>query len=509
MGVLASESNYIDIALQPLRAEDHVQGDLCVPNRPGQFHIGRAESCEIRVDHPSISARHAILERREDGVLEIADLGSSNGTFLNGERVDRGAVVRGDSLRFADVEFRVISREGDRDDLGSKDDLDSRTADGDSENEELRTLNERNRKLQRELDDARLREEKIRENLNEARRIVIEKEGEIAHLSYQLKTTEGALKKAETRCEELEIVRAESITENSRLKEEQGRLEMRTQREREARDEADRAFEDLLNRLKNLASKLLDDWKDWFSDDRKCDPRSGADEIFTLVEEVARKIRGELDLIEPIWHTYGAGVEAELKDRCGRQQEELSAVESELDRRSDELRVTREDLKELHRQVDEEIRRVQAMNRSGLHLEIPQRFEAMVIPRDREQEVCRALITQVDFLSRFIENHQKGNGLRGEVAREMSILRDRLTDILSLAGVEEFQVKEGLVLAPAHRLEVQILEKKGWGVREFIEKAFQPGEVTRVLRPGYRMGTGDERVILRRVEVLIRNLEKE
>src|SRR3954468_11503693 len=54
--------------------------------RSGAIVIGRAPDAEVRVQHASVSRRHATI-RVEDGVVRIADLGSHNGTRVNGEPV--------------------------------------------------------------------------------------------------------------------------------------------------------------------------------------------------------------------------------------------------------------------------------------------------------------------------------------------------------------------------------------------------------------------------------------
>ena len=64
------------------------------------------------------------------------------------------------------------------------------------------------------------------------------------------------------------------------------------------------------------------------------------------------------------------------------------------------------------------------------------------------------------------------------------------------------------ILTLKHRKEVQILSRKGWGTRQFTEYPFQPGEVIKVIRPGYRVGEGEYAVILRKVEVLIRGVDE-
>jgi len=54
----------------------------------GGFKIGRDEGCEIHLDDPMISRRHAEVSHNE-GLWWIADLGSRNGTLVDGQRVTR------------------------------------------------------------------------------------------------------------------------------------------------------------------------------------------------------------------------------------------------------------------------------------------------------------------------------------------------------------------------------------------------------------------------------------
>src|SRR6478672_12006078 len=75
--------------------------------RDGAAHVvGRAPTSDIPVIDPTISRRHAELECR-DGIVTVRDLGSSNGTFLNGTRVETATVNVGDTVTFGKVGFKL------------------------------------------------------------------------------------------------------------------------------------------------------------------------------------------------------------------------------------------------------------------------------------------------------------------------------------------------------------------------------------------------------------------
>jgi pSer/pThr/pTyr-binding forkhead associated (FHA) protein len=61
--------------------------------------IGRSPECDIFLDDVTVSRRHAVV-RRGGGALEIEDLGSLNGTYLNRKRTDAAArLTDGDELQ--------------------------------------------------------------------------------------------------------------------------------------------------------------------------------------------------------------------------------------------------------------------------------------------------------------------------------------------------------------------------------------------------------------------------
>jgi predicted component of type VI protein secretion system len=69
--------------------------------------IGRQEDCDLRLDHKSVSKKHCVVVKT-DGLLVLRDLGSTNGTRVNGTRVRRAALLPNDRLSVANFHFRVL-----------------------------------------------------------------------------------------------------------------------------------------------------------------------------------------------------------------------------------------------------------------------------------------------------------------------------------------------------------------------------------------------------------------
>jgi adenylate cyclase len=68
--------------------------------------VGRAPTSDIPVFDPTISRRHAELVADDKG-LNVKDLGSSNGTFINGGRIEGGRASVGDTVTFGKVPFKL------------------------------------------------------------------------------------------------------------------------------------------------------------------------------------------------------------------------------------------------------------------------------------------------------------------------------------------------------------------------------------------------------------------
>ncbi|HEX2974108.1 MAG TPA: FHA domain-containing protein [Tepidisphaeraceae bacterium] len=78
----------------------------CFRTRGIWWRIGRREDCDIRIPLGEVSRKHCRLIMQGDA-LRLEDLGSSNGTFLNGQRVQESVVQPGDRLQIGPVAFTV------------------------------------------------------------------------------------------------------------------------------------------------------------------------------------------------------------------------------------------------------------------------------------------------------------------------------------------------------------------------------------------------------------------
>ena len=71
--------------------------------------MGRAVRADFIVDAPLVSRLHCRFTALPSGELEVDDLGSTNGTFVNGRRVKRARLQAGDRVGVGRVELTVAS----------------------------------------------------------------------------------------------------------------------------------------------------------------------------------------------------------------------------------------------------------------------------------------------------------------------------------------------------------------------------------------------------------------
>lgn len=69
--------------------------------------VGKLGSSHLKLDDASVSRIHAVIEQESGGDFSVIDLGSAQGTFVNGEKVEKQRVTDGDEIRFGDVTVRL------------------------------------------------------------------------------------------------------------------------------------------------------------------------------------------------------------------------------------------------------------------------------------------------------------------------------------------------------------------------------------------------------------------
>lgn len=73
---------------------------------PGRLAIGRGSDCDLVLDEPEMSRRHAMVEVTPAGIW-LRDLGSSNGTYVNGVQVRDAVLFTGDQIAFDRNRFLI------------------------------------------------------------------------------------------------------------------------------------------------------------------------------------------------------------------------------------------------------------------------------------------------------------------------------------------------------------------------------------------------------------------
>jgi pSer/pThr/pTyr-binding forkhead associated (FHA) protein len=91
-----------------LRVLSGRQNGAVIPLPVGKFLIGREEDCQLRPNSELVSRHHCVFTN-DEFTLRLRDLGSTNGTFVNGERLRGGAILNsGDKVSVGKIDFEVL-----------------------------------------------------------------------------------------------------------------------------------------------------------------------------------------------------------------------------------------------------------------------------------------------------------------------------------------------------------------------------------------------------------------
>ena len=90
-----------------LKSSDPADGSFTFRLKPGSIKtVGRAPRADFIVDAALVSRLHCRLTAGETGV-EVVDLSSTNGTYVNGKRIDKAKLSTGDRLGIGRVELTI------------------------------------------------------------------------------------------------------------------------------------------------------------------------------------------------------------------------------------------------------------------------------------------------------------------------------------------------------------------------------------------------------------------
>lgn len=89
-----------------------ISSEFLLDGAPGEVSLGRSPSCTVRVNNPSMSRVHAVLVREGNPArYRVFDRGSSNGTYVNGQRQQEAVLRHGDQLLCGEFLFLFLDEE--------------------------------------------------------------------------------------------------------------------------------------------------------------------------------------------------------------------------------------------------------------------------------------------------------------------------------------------------------------------------------------------------------------
>jgi DNA-binding CsgD family transcriptional regulator len=107
--VVGPAKRLIPLPMFVVTSEGPLRGRVLVVGSEEQV-LGRRENSDLQLPDPHVSRAHAVV-RRQSGAVWVEDLGSTGGTYVNGEQVKGSqALKHGDVVRFGTVEARFEDR---------------------------------------------------------------------------------------------------------------------------------------------------------------------------------------------------------------------------------------------------------------------------------------------------------------------------------------------------------------------------------------------------------------
>ena len=82
--------------------------------------VGKLSSSHLRLDDDSVSRMHAVIEVSGPGDISIIDLGSTKGTVVNGQKVNKAKLQDGDLIVLGDIRIEMAVGQVSEDDVPTK-----------------------------------------------------------------------------------------------------------------------------------------------------------------------------------------------------------------------------------------------------------------------------------------------------------------------------------------------------------------------------------------------------
>src|SRR4051812_24436120 len=82
--------------------------------------LGKVPSAHLKLDDETVSRMHAIIEVNGPGDVSIIDLGSTKGTFVNGQKVNKAKLQSGDTIVVGETRIELAIGVGDEDDIPTR-----------------------------------------------------------------------------------------------------------------------------------------------------------------------------------------------------------------------------------------------------------------------------------------------------------------------------------------------------------------------------------------------------